>query len=427
MELLKQLVTQLLNRAVIRYIKRNNITVVVVAGSIGKTSTAQAIRTLLAQKYRVHIPSTAYNTTKSVHLEFFDLRYATSFFGWLKPVVSVLIKSFGRAPYSHVVIELGTDHPGELQEFAWLRPAIGVLTAISPEHMEYFETIENVAKEELAIASFCDRLLFNTAMVDRRLVSSDIIDRVTWYGAGTGFFADNYRMNGQSVTADFVVQNERLEAVGLRILGMHSLSALVAAATVGQVCGLGSKEIRSGLGAVQPVSGRMQRLRGINGSLIIDDSYNASPEAAKAALDTLYQIDAPQRIAVLGMMNEMGGYSERAHREVGAYCDPQKLQLLVTVGKDANRYLAGAAEQKGCVVERFAEPFSAGEFVKQQLQANAVLLFKGSQNGVFVEEAIKPILQDDADQARLVRQSEFWLSRKATLRQTSGVSSVAAE
>jgi UDP-N-acetylmuramoyl-tripeptide--D-alanyl-D-alanine ligase len=416
MKILKQLVTSLLNQAILRYIRRNNITVIAVAGSIGKTSTTQAIRTVLAQKYRVHIPSTAYNTTKSVHLEFFDLHYATSFFGWLKPVLLVLVKSFGKAPYSHMVIEIGTDHPGEMQEFAWLRPAIGVLTAISPEHMEYFETIDNVAKEELAIASFCDRLFLSANMVDRQLVPNDIANRATWYGVGTEFVADAYRVNGQAVTADFTVQTMHLKAVDLQVLGVHSLNSLVAAAAVGHARDLDPEEIRRGLGAFQPVSGRMQRLQGIKNALIIDDSYNASPEAAKAALDTLYQFDAPQRIAVLGMMNEMGGYSERAHREVGDYCDPQKLQLVVTVGEDANRYLAEAAEEKGCKVERFVEPFSAGEFVKRQLQADAVLLFKGSQNGVFVEEAIKPILKDDADHARLVRQSEFWLDRKAELR-----------
>lgn len=413
MQTIKRLVTGLLNIAARYYIKRNNIKVIVVAGSIGKTSATSAIRTVLAQKYRVHQPKTAYNTDKSVHLEMFDLEFATSTLGWVKQCTRILAKSLGRSPYEVLVIEIGTDHPGDLQQFAWLRPDLGVLTAITPEHMESFRTIEAVAKEELAIAGFCRRLLCNANMVDKTLVPAEIVKRAQWYGAGTDYNSDNYKLHGVVATADFICGAEAIKEVKIRAIGQQSLNALTAAMAVGSVYSLTIAEIVAGLQAYEPVKGRMRLLSGINSATVIDDSYNASPEAVKAALDVLYGLDVPQRIAVLGMMNEMGDYSERAHREVGQYCDPQKLGLVLTVGQDANEYLAAEAEERGCRVERCASPYQAGVYLKEQLQAGAAVLFKGSQNGVFVEEAIKPVLANKADQSQLVRQSGFWLKRKA--------------
>jgi UDP-N-acetylmuramoyl-tripeptide--D-alanyl-D-alanine ligase len=131
-----------------------------------------------------------------------------------------------------------------------------------------------------------------------------------------------------------------------------------------------------------------------------------------AALDVMYAAKATRRIALLGSMNEMGEYSEQAHREVGEYCDPSKLDLIVTLGKDANQYLADAARAKGCEVKTAATPYEAGELIRNQLKDGALILLKGSQNGVFAEEAVKLLLQDKDDAAKLVRQSPYWMKIK---------------
>jgi UDP-N-acetylmuramoyl-tripeptide--D-alanyl-D-alanine ligase len=412
MENIKQMVVGLLNRAVRSYIVRNHIKVIAVAGSIGKTSTTSAIRTVLSQKYRVHIPRTTYNTNRSVHLELLDLPFATSTAGWVNMVAQVLMRSLGRAPYEVVVIEIGTDHPGELQTFAWLKPDIGVLTAIAPEHMEHFGTIEAVAAEELTVAGFSDVLVCNANVVARRLVPDETATRAIWYGDGQSFAAGHYSLEANMGTADFRVDAEQLSGVRLQVLGVHSLDALTAAAAVGHLSGLDGEAIRQGLQSVQPVKGRMQRLKGVEETIIIDDSYNASPEACKAALDVLGQLQAPRRIAVLGMMNEMGDYSKEAHHEVGSHCDPRLIDLIVTIGTDANTYLAQAALARGCEVKSFDGPYEAGAFVRERLTRGAAILFKGSQNGVFAEEAIKAVLADPADCTKLPRQSAYWMEKK---------------
>jgi UDP-N-acetylmuramyl pentapeptide synthase len=97
-------------------------------------------------------------------------------------------------------------------------------------------------------------------------------------------------------------------------------------------------------------------------------------------------------------MNELGNFSEAAHTEIGGLCDPKQLDLLVTIGPDANEFLAKAAESKGCKVERFNNPYKAGEFLKPLVKEDAVILVKGSQNKVFAEEAIKSLLKNHKDE-----------------------------
>ncbi len=147
-------------------------------------------------------------------------------------------------------------------------------------------------------------------------------------------------------------------------------------------------------------------------SLIIDDTYNASPEAVIAALDTLYELPAKQKIALMGQMNELGKHSRTLHEEVGKHCDPKHLDLVVTLGRDANTYLAAAAEKRGCKVMRCPSPYHAADVIRPLLKKDTVILAKGSQNGVYAEEAVKALLADHRDVKKLVRQSRQWLKVK---------------
>jgi UDP-N-acetylmuramyl pentapeptide synthase len=156
----------------------------------------------------------------------------------------------------------------------------------------------------------------------------------------------------------------------------------------------------------------MQILAGKRGSIIIDDTYNASPVAVEAALDVLYATEAPQHIAILGSMNELGEDSATLHSEVGGYCNPKKLDLVVTIGKEAKENLAPVAKNQGCQVETFMSPYEAGRFVATKLQTSGVVLVKGSQNGVFAEEAVKQLLANQSQARKLVRQSSYWLGVK---------------
>ncbi len=176
--------------------------------------------------------------------------------------------------------------------------------------------------------------------------------------------------------------------------------------------GMTAAETASGLEKIRAVKGRMNILRGVNESVIIDDSYNSSPLAVASALRALYQLNVPQRIVVLGSMNELGDMSQAEHAAVGKLCDPIALSHVVTVGEDAAKYLAPVAQTNGCHVASFKNALEAGAYVHKYLERGGAVLFKGSQGGVYLEEAIKIVLHSTEEESQLVRQSDAWLKKK---------------
>ncbi|MBX4197607.1 UDP-N-acetylmuramoyl-tripeptide--D-alanyl-D-alanine ligase [Candidatus Saccharibacteria bacterium] len=409
-KLARRAVAAILGYQVRRLCKKNQIKVIGVVGSIGKTSTKLAIASVLKAEFRVQYQTGNYNDLVSVPLVFFggELPSLFSPMAWLavfRRNQTVLRQLY---PYDVVVLELGSDAPGQISQFKkFLKLEIGVVTAITPEHMAFFGSLDEVAKEELAIDQFSSLVLANKDLCDDKYLKP-MGEHLT-YGMGSG--AD-YKLEASNGRISVSSGGQQLLYITDDDLSKPELYSMLAAVSVAYKLGMQPETIEKGLKNIKPVNGRMQKLAGINSSIIIDDSYNSSPEAVKMALDALYKSSATQKIALLGSMNELGAYSETAHTEIGTYCDPVQLDSVVTIGKDANQYLAKAAELKGCKVHRFDSPYQAGEFIKSVIKPKAAVLVKGSQNGVFAEEAIKPLLANPDDQSKLVRQSAEWLKIK---------------
>lgn len=417
----KKIILYLIEGKVREYFERHQPLLVVVTGSVGKTSTKMAIAAVLSQKFRVRVAGNNYNTRFSVPLSVMGVAYPEkvhSIKQWRLVLKAMDLRIEQPKDVDVIVQELGTDHPGDILWFSrYLRPRVAVVTAVSPEHMEYFADLNAVAREELSVASFSETLVINRDDIDDEYAKIVPLTDIHTYGLSE---PSEYRVMADpvaSVTTRTVYVSgpewpENLKA-DVPLVGDHSLKAVAAAACVGERLGLSSREITTGMFDIKPVAGRMQPLEGIENSLIIDDTYNSSPLAAEAALRTLYEIDAPQRIAVLGSMNELGEMSRKAHEELGLMCDYTKLEWVVTIGEEAEKYLAPAAKRQGCQVRSFRLPFQAGGFVNSILRPEgSVVLFKGSQNGVFAEEAIKVILKNPEDEEKLVRQDEDWMKRK---------------
>lgn len=408
----KNLIAKILGWQVRRLYKKNNFKVVGVAGSIGKTSTKLAVAHILGQKYNVRYQKGNYNDIVFVPLVFFN-RTAPNIFnplGWMRVFINNELDLLQPYPYDVVVIEMGTDAPGQIIQFKkYMDADIGVLTSIAPEHMANFVDLDAVAEEELVIAKFSKQLLINKDLVSSKYLSSIETPMLTYAVKGLADYRlTNIKFEGGKASFELLSDDKLLVKSTHSQITEPQLYSVAAAAAVGHLLGVEKELIDKGIQTLPAVNGRMQHLAGINNSTIIDDTYNASPEAVKAALDTLYRIDAPQKIAVLGNMNELGKYSALEHKKIGEYCDPKELDLVVTIGPDANKILAASAESKGCKIERFNDPYTAGEFLKTAIEPNALILVKGSQNKVFAEETTKLILADPADASKLVRQSADW-------------------
>jgi UDP-N-acetylmuramoyl-tripeptide--D-alanyl-D-alanine ligase len=379
-----------------KYIAKNNPKIVVISGSIGKTSTTQAIATIVSQSFKVRTTLANYNTDVGIPCSIFGYKFPKLIknpFGWAWIIVKNQIQMLSSAQFEVLVLEIGTDSPGELLSYSWLNPDIAVVTAVAPEHMEFFKNIEAVAKEELSVASFAQKTIINKDMIDVSYLK----------------FAETDQLFNYSRTD---IEHIGIKPTELQVIGKHSVDAITAGLAVGKEFGMSMESLRAGALAVTPQPGRMNKLKGIDNSILIDDTYNSSPEAVIAGLDYIYSLKNTQKIVLLGNMNELGETSAEEHRRIGQYCDYKKLHLVVTLGVDANNYTATEAKNNGCLVETAQSPYEAADIIKKYIRENAVVLLKGSQNGVYAEEATKLLLSNPEDEKLLVRQSPFWMKIK---------------
>lgn len=412
---IKQLLVTILNAQTKRLRARHNFRTIAVVGSIGKTSTKLAIAQMLETKVRVQYQVGNYNDSLSVPLVFFgrSMPALWNVVAWIYIIIANEITILRRYPFDVVVVELGTDGPGQIAEFAsYVKADIGVITAVTPEHMEYFADIDAVAAEEWAVAGFSKIILANKDLMPATHHYTH--NSILWYGteSATNYTVSVISQSAKGFTFDIKHNGSAFVRTTYPAFSKFQLYSLAAASIIASTFNFSEKDIRMGIMDIMPVAGRLQRLNGIKHSTIIDDTYNASPVAVREALESLYKIEAPQRIAILGMMNEMGKTSEEEHRAIGKLCDPDKLDLVVTLGRHANMYIAPEARNRGCTVIEYTNPVEAGVHVSNVIKDGAVILAKGSQNGVFAEEAVKQFLDNPNDARKLVRQSRSWLKKK---------------
>lgn len=417
----KSLVQKKLESYVKKYFKKHpDVKLVVVSGSVGKTSTKVAIATVLSERYRVRLHEGNHNTHMSTPLAILGIEYPVEIKRireWMSVFQAARDRIKNPTDVDIIVQELGSDRIGETKHFSkYLKPDIGVVTSVSPEHMEFFQTIDNVAREELAVANFSKQALINREDISGEYAEYLTNVNVNTYGTSTiaeyNFVSENYSIeDGHKGVFNAPELNEPIP-LEVHVFGEHSLRPAVAAAAVATKFWMNASEISRGVSKIHPLPGRMNILRGAKNSIIIDDTYNSSPLAAESAMRELYKISAPQRIAVLGSMNELGEVSAAEHAKIGKLCDMNELAWVVTVGDEAEKILAPAAKTKGCQVRSFKTSIQAGGFVRSVMEEGAAILFKGSQGDIFLEEAVKVVLHSTSDEVHLVRQSPEWIKRK---------------
>lgn len=416
----KLIIQFFLERYVIKYFKKHpEVKLIVVAGSVGKTSTKRAIATLLSRRFRVALEEGNHNTHLSAPLAILGVEYpdnVKSIKAWISVFRAVRERVKMPTGTDVIIQEIGADRPGDIAHFGkYLRPYMGVVTAVTPEHMEFFKDMNAVAKEELMAANFSELAIINRDDIEGRYAEFLTNSNLNTYGT-TG--AAEYRFETQNFTTENgyegLVMTAEYEPIlaTIKVVGEHSLRPVMGAVAVAVKMGMTASEITAGLKLIRPVSGRMNVLKGQMNTIIIDDSYNSSPIAASSALQALYNLQTSQRIAVLGDMNELGDLSQFEHEKLGNLCDPNLLSWVVTVGEETEKYLAPTARQRGCQVRSFKNAIDAGAFVRSVIEEGAAILVKGSQGGIYTEEVVKILCHLDQTN-ELVRQSPKWLQTKS--------------
>ncbi|MFA6158142.1 MAG: UDP-N-acetylmuramoyl-tripeptide--D-alanyl-D-alanine ligase [Candidatus Paceibacterota bacterium] len=417
--------------------------IIAVTGSVGKTSTKDAIYASLKGSFSVRKSDKSFNSEIGLPLTILGLDTAwSSLGGWVRNVwrgfqVAIGFGTLGKDFPEWLVLEVGADHPGDIERAAkWLHPDIVVLTRMSetPVHVEFFATSADVLAEKMFLAKAlkpggtlvvnADDQLFMGA-VNR--MSADIA-RISY---GESKSASSRILESEVVYDDsplllprgqYVILSRALEGqpdrVELRgVLGRHLMYPIAAAhAVVGIVASAHAKAkggFASAFADFESPRGRMRILDGKSQSAIIDDTYNSSPLASMEALKALGALATRGRkIAVLGDMKELGDLSEKAHGEVGTLAG-QTVHTLVTVGAMGEAYARGALGA-GLAADRiisFTDSRQAGAYLADMVRAGDVVLVKGSQS-MRMERVSEVLLADPSKAGELlVRQEDAWQGR----------------
>lgn len=425
--MLKNILYWLAAAAARAIVKKYRPRVIGITGSVGKTTTKNACVAVLAARWRVRGAAKNYNNELGVPLTIIGGEApGRNPIKWLRlfGAAARLLFVFDPLYPQILVLEMGADHPGDLKYLMSIAPLdVGVVTAVSAAHTEFFGSIAGVLAEKKIVVTNLSADKIAIVNADDNLLRSiwpEIKARLICFGAASDAtvrvrsvetrFNEFGQPNGTK--AEIFIDGENLEIFIANTLGRPIVSAVAAAAAVGQVLGLSLNEIERGLAQMQPPPGRLRLLKGIKNSLLIDDTYNASPRAMVAALETLAQIKSVQKqIAVLGDMRELGALTESVHKEMGELVAKLNIAELVTVGAAA-RFIADGALAAGMSRENifsFGLPEEAANFLRGRVAPGDLILIKGSQ-GIRCEKITRALLAEPERAVDLlVRQSADWL------------------
>lgn len=416
--------------------------IITITGSVGKTSTKDAIYVALSSFYHVRKSDKSYNSQIGLPLTVLGIPN-----GWNDPLIwlSNIIKGFQLIFFTQkypewLVLEVGVGKPGDMKETAmWLKSDIVVITAIGdvPVHVEFFESREHLIKEKSGLISTLKKdgiLIVNKDDQDVLNMSKNTKNKVFTYGfdvdadllsqkekiSYTEIQSDTKNTKEDSpiyfplgISFDVRFNENNFAVIREGVFGKNHVYSTLSALAVVVVLGLDIEKSIKALRDYEVPPGRMKILLGKNNSIIIDDTYNSSPFASELALNTLGQIQHINRkIAVLGDMLELGRHTEDSHKSIGKIAK-ENVDILIVVGPRAKYIKIGAIDNgmKEENVFEFNDSVLAGEFLKDFITTGDAVLVKGSQ-GVRMEKAVFSILKNVEKQAKyLVRQEKEWLER----------------
>jgi len=345
-------------------------TLVGVTGSTGKTTTKDAIALVLSTRFRVLKSEGNFNNHFGLPLMLLKLE----------------------PEHDLAVIEMGMSHAGEIAALAKIaQPEIGVVTNVAPVHLEFFESVADIAraKYELIVSLPAGGTAILNA--DDEYVSQfgrDFHGKVVLYGMKTSadVRAENVEFCGAAGSVFEVVAGSCRERATLSLVGTHNIYNALAAVAVGLERGLTPSEAVSALATLAPADKRGEVVQ-VGNITVINDCYNSNPKALEAMVDTLVAMPAKRHIVVAGEMLELGPPGEELHRGSGRHMAMQKIDWLVGVRGQA-KPMVEAARKAGIRAEFVATPEEAGEWLIRETRDGDVVLLKASR-GVKLERALE--------------------------------------
>ncbi|MDD4569024.1 MAG: UDP-N-acetylmuramoyl-tripeptide--D-alanyl-D-alanine ligase [Tepidanaerobacteraceae bacterium] len=353
-----------------------DIPFIAITGSVGKTTTKEMISEILSSRFKVLKTSGNLNNEIGLPLTIFCLEQC----------------------YQIGVVELGMSGLGEINRLVNVaKPKIAVITNIGITHIEKLGSKQNIAQAKMEILQPLgkdDLVILNGDSPELWNAKDSIIPRTVFFGQERGDVrARNIKSYGTAGLEFDIYGCYGEMTFRVSLPGIHNVNNALAAIAVGFEMGLTKKEIESGLLNLKSSEMRLQFKKSYFGSDIIDDTYNASPDSMKAALDFLTQISqGKKRAVILGDMLELGDLSERAHCDIGMYA-AKRAEVLVAVGNFAQSFKAGALQgsiDKKCIYT-YLTVQEAAEEIEKIVRDCDIVLIKASR-GMKMEQITKVLV-----------------------------------
>lgn len=430
---------RLLRAMAIVILKRHRPTIVCVTGSVGKSSTKEAILSVLNPRFRVRANTGNLNNEIGIPLVILGSKGGgSSLLQWMAVPFRFLLTALTlRSRYPDIlVLELGIDRIGDMDYFLeFLRPNVGILTSISSSHLEFFKTIAVVGREKgklirsipgdgLAVLNADEpRVLKFRGKIKAPILSYGFGKHAEVRATNVSFFRDSA---STPIGTSFKLEYDG-KSIPVRlpnVIAEHHIHAALAASAVGIFFKMNLLEIAEALQNFQSLPGRMRLFEGVRRSLLIDDTYNASPKSLEAALQTLGNLGGIRRLVALGDMLELGTDSDMAHDTVAAWIVDYDIHEVFLLGP---RMLRASREllRKGFPSDRihiFSDPETLGEQLAASLREGDIVLLKGSQ-AMRLEKAVEMVMADPSSSEELLcRQSAEWKRKPFVPESAPGIS-----
>ena len=304
--------------------------VVGITGSYGKTSTKYIVNTILSQKYNTLMTPESYNTTMGV----------------VRTINEKLTSM-----HQLFVCEMGAKYVGDIKEITDIvNPTYGILTAIGPQHLDTFKTLENVRKTKLELIDSLpqeDGLAF-VNWEDENIRNSKITKNMVKFGLSkeADYYATNIDITERGSSFDVVIPGKESIKIKTRLLGKLNILNIVGAVAIADKLGLSEEEIKVGAKYIRPVPHRLELKQNPNGSIIIDDAYNSNIKGAKMALEVLKSFKHKQRILITPGIVELGSKSNEINQELGRNA-AESSDFIILVGAQQAIPIYNGIKEKG--------------------------------------------------------------------------------
>lgn len=445
--LFKKIILNILRIEAELVLKKYKPRIVTITGSVGKTSTKDAVYEVLSKFYYVRRSEKSYNSEIGLPLTILGLPNA-----WNNPVSWLLniwkglkLILFKNNYPTWLVLEVGVGKPGDMKKTAsWLSSDIVIITTIPevPAHVEFFKSRDHLIEEKSGLIDTLKKdgfLILNRDDEDVFNMKSKTKARIVTYGFdqeadisanNENIFYIHKNLDNKSIVnnIDTILEDVIPKGTSFHInvkgasfpviiegvFGKNHIYAALASLSIAYALDLNMLNAISAIKNYEVPKGRMTLLSGENNTLIIDDTYNASPFAVESALRTVKDIKSNSRkIAVLGDMLELGRHTEEAHKSIGKLAS-ENVDILIVVGPRA-KFIKDGAIENGMQQENiheFANSTLTGVFLKTFIKSGDIILVKGSQ-GIRMERAVGEIIADKKNKNKLlVRQEKEWLNKE---------------